>query len=81
MEEIAVEVSSPPTEIELAEGWMLKEAEVREVLSRIERGEKVKAIARELGVDRKTIKRWRRIGGWYAQKRKRSFLAAMKKAR
>ena len=71
MEEIAVELSSPPTEIELAEGWMLKEAEVREVLSRIERGEKVKAIARELGVDRKTIKRWRRIGGWYPQKRKR----------
>lgn len=71
MEEIAVEVSSPPTEFELAEGWMLKEAEVREVLSRIERGEKVKAIARELGVDRKTIKRWRRIGGWYPQKRKR----------
>jgi transposase len=51
---------------------MLKEAEVREVLSRLERGEKVKAIARELGVDRKTIKRWRRAGGWYHQKRKRA---------
>ena len=38
MEEIAVEVSSPPTKFELAEGWMLKEAEVREVLLRIEPG-------------------------------------------
>jgi transposase len=71
MEEIAVEVSLPPTELRLAEGLMLKEAEVREVLSRIERGERIKAIARELGVDRKTIKRWRRVGGWYRQKRKR----------
>lgn len=50
---------------------MLKEDEVREGLSRIERGEKIKAIARELGVDRKTIKRSRRLGGWYRQKRKR----------
>ena len=37
---------------------MLKEAEVREVLSRLERGEKVTVIARELGVDRKIIKHW-----------------------
>jgi transposase len=71
MEEIAVGVSSPPTEIGSAEGLMLKEAEVRAVLSRIEPGEKIKAIARELGVDRKTIKRWRRVGGWCPQKRKR----------
>jgi hypothetical protein len=72
MEQIAVEVSLPPTGLESLEGLMLKEDVVREVLSRIERGEKVKAIAPELGVDRKTIKRWRRIGGWRAQKRKRS---------
>jgi len=71
MEEILVKVSLPPRELELAEGLMLKEAEVREVLWRLERGEKLKAIARELGVDRKTIKRWRRVGGWYRQKRKR----------
>jgi len=50
---------------------MLKEDEVREGLSRIERGAKIKAIARGLGVDRKTINRWRRLGGWYRQKRKR----------
>lgn len=71
MEETAVKVSLPPTTLESAEGLMLKEAEVREVLSRLRRGEKIKTIARELGVDRKTIKRWRRVGGWYAQKRKR----------
>jgi transposase len=71
MEKIAVEVSLPPNESGSAEGSMLKEAEVREILSRIERGEKIKAIARELGVDRKTIKRWRRASGWYSQKRKR----------
>jgi hypothetical protein len=51
---------------------MLKEAEVREAFSRLERGEKVKAIPRALGVDRKTIKRWRRVGGWYRKKRKRT---------
>jgi hypothetical protein len=57
MEEIAVQGSLPPKELESAGGLMLKEAEVREVLWRLERGEKVKAIVRELRVDRKTIKR------------------------
>jgi transposase len=28
------------------------------------RGESIRHIARELGVDRKTIRRWLRIGGW-----------------
>lgn len=50
---------------------MLREDTVREILSRLERGEKIRAIARELGVDRKTIKRWRRVGGWRAQRRQR----------
>jgi transposase len=71
MENTVSEVSLPSIILESAEGMMLKEDEVREVLSRIERGEKIKAIARELGVDRKTVKRWRRLGGWRAQKRKR----------
>jgi len=34
------------------------------VLARLARGEGVKTIARELGVDRKTVKRWRRLGHW-----------------
>jgi hypothetical protein len=38
------------------EGWMLREDVVREVLARLARGEQVKGIARELGVDKKTIK-------------------------
>lgn len=43
---------------------MLKEDVVQEVLARLARGEGVKTIARELGVDRKTVKRWRRLGRW-----------------
>jgi transposase len=46
------------------EGWMLRQDVVREVLARLARGEHVKTIARELGVDKKTIKRWRRQGEW-----------------
>jgi len=41
---------------------MLREDMVQEVLARLARGESVKAIARELGMDRKTVKRWRRLG-------------------
>src|SRR5688572_20220366 len=44
------------------EGWMLREDVVREVLARLARGEHVKAVARELGVDKKTINRWRQRG-------------------
>ena len=47
-----------------SEERMLQEATVQEVLARIARGEGIKTIARELGVDRKTIKRWRRLGQW-----------------
>ena len=43
---------------------MLQEETVQEVLARLARGEKIKAIARELGVDRHTVKRWRRLGQW-----------------
>lgn len=55
-----------------AEGRMLQEDMVREVLARLERGERIKSVARELGIDRKTIKRWRRLGGWGAQSRQRA---------
>lgn len=43
---------------------MLREDVVREVLARLGRGEAVKTIARTLGIDRKTVKRWRRKGAW-----------------
>jgi transposase len=46
------------------EGWMLREDIVREVLARLTRGEPVKTIARELGLDKKTVKRWRQRGAW-----------------
>lgn len=34
------------------------------MLARVAQGEGVKRIARELGVDRKTVKRWKRLGQW-----------------
>lgn len=43
---------------------MLQEVTVQEVLARLARGEKIKTIARELGVDRHTVKWWRRLGQW-----------------
>lgn len=43
---------------------MLREDTVQEMLARLARGERVKTIARDLGVDRKTVKRWRRVGQW-----------------
>jgi len=43
---------------------MIREDVVRELLARLARGEGIKRIARELGVDRKTVKAWRRRGGW-----------------
>jgi hypothetical protein len=42
---------------------MLREDVVRELLVRLER-EGVKPVARQLGVDRKTVKRWREAGQW-----------------
>lgn len=47
------------------EGWMLREDIVREVLARLARGEHVKAIARALAIDKKTVKYWRRQGAWH----------------
>lgn len=65
-------VISPPTSNGAVEGTMLREDVVREVLARLERGEGIKRVARELGLDRKTVKRWRELGGWRPQSRRRA---------
>jgi hypothetical protein len=57
-------VGFAPCDSHRSEALMLREDTVQEILSRLGRGESVKAIARELGVDRNTIKRWRRRGQW-----------------
>lgn len=57
-------VGFAPCDPHRSEELMLREDTVQEILARLRRGESVKAIARELGVDRKTIKRWRRRGQW-----------------
>ena len=57
-------VVSSPTEAQLAEERMLRAELVQEIVARKERGEGIKGIARELGVDRKTVKRWLRLGVW-----------------
>jgi transposase len=64
MNDQRTDVGSTPVPGAPMEGWMLREDVVREVLARLARGEHVKAIARELGVDKKTIKRWRQRGTW-----------------
>lgn len=46
---------------------MLREDVVRELLARLGRGEGIKRIARELGVDRNTVKAWRARGAWRAR--------------
>ncbi len=43
---------------------MVKEAVVQEILARLQHGAKVKALAEEYGVDRKTIRAWRAKGGY-----------------
>src|ERR1700683_5064534 len=47
-----------------AEERMLGADLVSEMVARKDRGEGIKQIARELGVDRKTVKRWLRLGAW-----------------
>ena len=58
MDDQRTEVGSTPALGAPVEGWMLREDVVREVLARLARGEHIKTVARELGVDKKTIKRW-----------------------
>jgi len=43
----------------------------REMVARRERGEGIKRIARELGVDRKTVKRWLKLGAWQPRQAQR----------
>ena len=64
MDERLDRVVSLPRESGLAEERMLRGDLVREIVARKERGEGIKRIARELGVDRKTVRRWLRFGGW-----------------
>jgi transposase len=64
MKEAREGVVSLSTEIESAEERMLGVELVQEMVARKERGEGVKRIARELGVDRKTVKRWLKLGAW-----------------
>jgi len=62
MEDEREQIVSSPSELRSAEERMLGTELVREMVARRERGEGVKRIARELGVDRKTVKRWLRLG-------------------
>ncbi len=71
MEERLDRVVSPPSEARSAEERMLRADLVREMVARKERGEGVKRIARELGVDRKTVKRWLKLGGWQPRRPQR----------
>jgi hypothetical protein len=56
MEEQLDQVVFPPTPAGAAEERMLCADLVREIVARAQRGEGAKRIARELGVDRKTVK-------------------------
>ena len=47
-----------------AEGQTLRADLVREMVARREPGESTRQIAPELAVDRKTVRRWLRLGGW-----------------
>jgi transposase len=71
MEEGQDRIVSPSTESGGTEERMLGAGLVREILARKERGEGIKRIARELGVDRKTVKRWLKLGGWQPGQRRR----------
>lgn len=57
-------VGFSPCNTHSGEEPMLGADTVQEVLARLARGEGIKTIAREVGVDRKTVKRWRRLGQW-----------------
>ncbi len=70
MEEEEKRVVSPSTE-GLAEERMLGQEMVREMIARRERGDGIKQIARELGIDRKTVKRWLRLGEWQPRRPQR----------
>jgi transposase len=64
-------VGSAPNQAGSAEERMLGADLVREIVARKERGESVKRIARELGIDRKTVKRWLALGSWEPRRARR----------
>jgi transposase len=64
MEDKREEIVSPSNATGTAEERMLGADLVQEMVARRERGEGIKQIARELGVDRKTVKRWLKLGQW-----------------
>jgi len=64
MEESIQGVVSAPIRNESLEETILREDGVREILARLERGEGIKRIARELGISKNTVRRWRRVGEW-----------------
>jgi transposase len=70
MEEERERVGSSSAE-GLVEERMLGQELVREMIARRERGDGIKRIARELGVDRKTVKRWLRLGSWQPRRPQR----------
>jgi transposase len=69
MERVSDRVVSLPSESGSVEEGMLKGDLVREMVARKERGEGIKRIARELEVERKTVRRWLRVGGWQPRRR------------
>jgi transposase len=70
MEELArLAVASPVTD-QAPEAPMLKEQVVEEVLVRLRRGESVLSLAREYGVDPKTIRAWRERGAFRPRERR-----------
>ena len=71
MEEQSDQVVSLPTPAGAAEERMLRADLVREMVARAQRAEGAKRIARELGVDRKTVKRWLRLGAWQPRRHQR----------
>jgi transposase len=71
MEEQLNQVVSSPAPAGAAEERMLRADLVREIVARAQRGEGAKRIARELGVDRKTVKRWLRLGAWQPRRYQR----------
>src|SRR5689334_10968156 len=72
MEQALDRIVSLPGGAGLAEERMLRGDLVREIVARKQRGEGIKRIARELGVDRKTVKRWLRLGSWQPRQSRRS---------
>lgn len=65
LEKTQSSVGSAPCDHHRSEEPMLREDTVQEILARLARGEGIKTIARELEVDRKTVKRWRQLGQWH----------------